>query len=169
MNMRKVPGLLLALGGGSAWSQSHPGAVFGACDPSVCGSRKAPVTGAPTVDQAKAYFYCDTELANGYLHLGADVKIQVALGARPFNILTDSTGIIDSERPIYNVRGSYTAYQCMNPASATPDQFPAGKNCNSSDVTNATGLCYRDSFADWRCVMAGQKTWPTPNHAPPAR
>jgi hypothetical protein len=161
--------LLLAFAGRAGWAESHPGAVFGARDPAVCASRKAPLKGAPTVDQAKAYFYCDTELANGYLYLVADVKVEVAPSARPFNILTDTTGIIDPKQPIYNIRGSYTAYQCWNPASATPGQFPPGKNCSSSEVSNATGMCYGDSFGDWHCVMAGQKTWPTPNHAPPGR
>jgi hypothetical protein len=169
MKMQSKMACLVVLSGTGVWAQSHPGAPFGARDPAVCASRKAPVKGAPTVDQAKAYFYCDTELANGYLYLVADVKVEVAPSARAFSILTDSTGIIDPKQPIYNIRGSYTAYQCVNPASATPGQFPAGKNCNSSDVTNATGMCYKDSFADWHCVMAGQRTWPSFNHAPPAR
>jgi hypothetical protein len=160
---------LMILGAPGVWAQSHPGAPFGARDPAVCASRKAPAKGAPSAEQAKAYFYCDTELSNGYLYLVADVKIEVAPSARPFNINTDSTGIIDPKQPIYNVRGSYTYYQCVNPASATPGQFPPGKNCNSSDVSNATGMCYKDSFGDWHCVMAGQKTWPSPNHAPPGR
>ena len=115
---------LAIFSGTGAWAQPHPGAPYGARDPSVCASRKAPVKGAPTIDQAKAYFYCDTELANGYLYLVADVKIEVAPGSRPFNILTDTTGIIDPKQPIYNIRGSYSFYQCVNPANATPGQFP---------------------------------------------
>jgi hypothetical protein len=169
MRVHTMLPLLLVLGGAGAFGQSHPGAVFGARDPSVCASRKAPVKGAPTIDQAKAYFYCDTEVSNGYLYLVANVKIEVAPSARAFNILTDTTGVIDPKYPIYNVRGSYTAYQCVNPAVATPGQFPPGKNCNSSDVANGTGMCYRDSFADWHCVMAGLRTVPTFNQAPPGR
>jgi hypothetical protein len=67
--------------------------------------------------------------------LVADVKVEVAPSARAFNILTDTTGIIDPKQPIYNIRGSYTAYQCWNLASATPGQFPPGKSCSSSNVT----------------------------------
>lgn len=169
MRTRSTVALLVFLTGTGVWAQSHPGTPFGARDPAICASRKTPAKGAPTVDQPKAYFYCDTELANGYLYLVADVKVEVAPSARAFNILTDTTGIIDPKQPIYNIRGSYTAYQCWNLASATPGQFPPGKSCSSSNVTNATGMCYRDSFADWHCVMAGQKSWPTPNHAPPGR
>jgi hypothetical protein len=167
--MRTKMAWLAIFSGTGAWAQPHPGAPYGARDPSVCASRKAPVKGAPTIDQAKAYFYCDTELANGYLYLVADVKIEVAPGSRPFNILTDTTGIIDPKQPIYNIRGSYSFYQCVNPAKCYSGTISARKNCNSSDVSNATGMCYRDSFADWHCVMAGQKTWPTQNHAPPGR
>jgi len=169
MRTQSTIALLLILAATGAWAQSHPGAPFGARDPAVCASRKAPAKGAPTAEQAKAYFYCDTELVNGHLYLVADVKIEVAPKARPFNINTDTTGIIDPSQPIYNVRGSYTFYQCINPAFATPGQFPAGKNCNTSDVTNATGMCYKDTFGDWHCVMLGQKTWPSQNHAPPGR
>lgn len=155
--------------GQPVWAQAHPGAAFGARDPAVCASRKAPVKGAPTVEQADAYFRCDNELVNGYLYLVTEVKIELSPSARAFNILTDSTGIIDPKQPIYNIRGNYAAYQCVNPASATPGQFPAGKNCNRSDVSNATGMCYKDTFADWHCVMAGQRSWPAPNQAPPGR
>jgi hypothetical protein len=169
MRTQSMVALLLVLSGTGVWAQTHPGTPFGARDPAVCASRKAPEKGAPTADQAKAYFYCDKELANGFLYLVADVKVEVAPSSRPFNILTDTTGIIDPKQPIYNIRGSYTTYQCWNLASANPGQFPPGKSCNSSNVTNATGMCYKDSFADWHCVMSGQRSLPVPNQAPPGR
>ena len=73
--------LLVVLSGTGGWAQSHPGAPFGARDPAACASRKAPAKGAPTVDQAKAYLFCDSELlvagtfggSGAYLYLIADV------------------------------------------------------------------------------------------------
>jgi hypothetical protein len=163
--------LLVVLSGTGVWAQTHPGAIFGTRDPAVCASRKAPAKGAPTVDQAKTYFRCDTELLNGILYLVADVKVEVAPNSRPFNIQTDTTGIIDPAQPIYNIRGSFTKFACMNPATGSgwppPDgQWPIGKNCTHSAVTNATGMCYKDSFADWHCVMMGQAAWPVPGQPP---
>jgi hypothetical protein len=151
----------------SVWAQAHPGTPFGARDPVVCASRKAPAKGAPTAAQANAYFRCDNELVNGFLYLVTEIKLEVAPSARAFNILTDTTGIIDPKQPIYNIRGSYAAYSCWNLASANPGQFPPGKSCSRSDVSNATGMCYKDTFGDWHCVMNGQHSWPAPNQAPP--
>jgi hypothetical protein len=160
MKTQTVSILLAVLSSGNSWAQTHPGALFGARDPAVCSARKAPAKGAPTVEQAKAYFRCDTELLNGILYLVTDVKIEVAPSARPFNILTDTTGIIDPKQPVYNIRGSFTKFNCMNPAAGSgwppPDgQWPIGKNCSRTDILNATGMCYKDSFTDWHCVMNG--------------
>jgi len=153
------------------WAQSHPGAIFGVRDPAVCPSRKAPAQGAPSVEQARTYFRCDTELLNGALYLVADVKIEVAPTPRPFNPLTDTTGIIDPRQPIYNIRGSFTKFACTSPSAgsgrSTRELRPAiGGNCNRSEVTNATGMCYRDTFADWHCAMGGQSSQPTPGQPP---
>jgi hypothetical protein len=163
MKTQTMSALLVVLSCTGAWAQSHPGAPYGARDPAVCGSRKAPAKGAPTIDQAKAYFFCDSELAvpgtfggnGGHLYLVSDVKLDVASSSRPFNILTDSTSAIDPAQPVYNIRGSYAKYQCMTPGSGGGGTYPFGKNCNRYDIPKATGMCYKDTFADWHCVFLG--------------
>ena len=146
MKIETIAALLVILSGTGIGAEPHPGAIFGARDPAVCASRKDPAKGAPSVSQATAYFSCDSELLNGYLYLVSDVKLQVAPSSRRFNILTDTTGIIDPKQPIWDIRGTYTKYQCNNPATGTPGEWPIGKNCNRSDVTNATGMCYQDTW-----------------------
>jgi hypothetical protein len=159
MKIQTLLTLLTVLGGSSAWAQTHPGAPFGARDPHVCASRKDPAKGGPTADQAKAYFLCDSEILvrfggnRSYLYLVAELKIEVAPNARPFNIVTDtgSNGAIDPQQPVYNIRGTYAYYQCVTPDSGGGGTYPIGKNCTRQDITKMSGLCYKDTFADWHC------------------
>jgi hypothetical protein len=112
------------------------------------------------VDQAKTYFYCDSERfyagtygGNGsYLYLVTDVKLDVASSARPYNALTDSTSAIDPKQPVYDIQGSYAQYQCMTPGSGGGGTYSIGKNCTRRDVSNAAGMCYKDTFLNWHCV-----------------
>jgi hypothetical protein len=163
--------LLMAFAGTSLWAQSHPGAEFGARDPAVCASRKSPAKGAPTVDQAKTYFSCDSEGFTPFvfggsgakLYLVTEVKIEVASSPRPFNILTDVDSAIDPKQPVYNIRGSYAGYWCKTPGAGGGGSYPIGKNCTRSAYSNAGGMCYKDTFADWHCILS---TGPPPSEIP---
>jgi hypothetical protein len=162
METRTFSALLMLLGGTSLWSQPHPGAQFGARDPAVCASRKAPAKGAPTVEQAKMYFTCGSELlvpqtfggSGAQLYLVTEVKLEVASSSRPFNILTDPDSAIDPAQPVYNIRGSYAQYQCGTPGAGGGGSYPIGKNCTRRVFSNAGGRCYKDTFADWHCVLS---------------
>jgi hypothetical protein len=111
------------------------GAKYGARDPMTCDSRKQPVHGAPSAEQAKMYFLCDAEHENvravemaNSLVLYSEVQLEVAPTPRPFNPRTDWMRDIDPKRPVYNVRGSFAKYQCSRPGSNGPASYPAGKN-----------------------------------------
>ena len=161
MKAQTMAALFLALTAAGAWAQSHPGAPYGARDPAVCASTKDPVKGAPTAEQAKAYFLCGMtgeKETGGYLYLISDLKIDVAASSRPYLAWTDSTPDIDPKQPVYSIRGSYAIYQCMHPGQGGGDSYPFGKNCNRTDAggnapLRATGICYKDAFADWHCFM----------------
>jgi hypothetical protein len=170
--------LMTFLGGTGVWAQSHSGAPYGARDPHVCGSTKDPVKGAPTAEQAKGYFLCGMtgeRQVGGYLYLESDVKIEVAASSRPYNSWTDSTPDIDPKQPVYSIRGAFSAYQCMLPGSGGGDSYPIGKNCNRTDAgggvpLRATGICYKDAFADWHCFMhATDAAKETPGQPAPAK
>jgi hypothetical protein len=157
---QKMLVLSVVLGSACSWGQARPGAIFGARDPAVCPSRKAPAKGAPTVDQAKAYFHCDNERVDpavyashgSQLWLVSELKLEVAPNSRPFNLTTDSTSDIDPKQPVYNIRGSYAQYQCMTPDAGGGGTYPIGKNCVRRDLSKVEGMCYKNTFADWHCV-----------------
>jgi hypothetical protein len=82
-------------------------------------SSTEPVKGAPTVEQAKAYFVCGVtgeKEAGGYLYLTSELTLEVAPGSRPYSAWTDSTPDIDPKQPVYSIRGSYVSYQCSHPS-----------------------------------------------------
>jgi len=175
MRTQTVLALVVVLGGTGAWAQSHPGALFGARDPAVCPSRKNPVKGAPTVEQAKAYFYCDSESmipgtmggSGDHLYLVTDVKMEVAPSSRPFNIQTDPANDIDPKQPVYNIRGSYALFSCSTPGAGGGGTYPIGKNCGRQDFAKAAGMCHKDTFGDWHCLFnfPGARQW-GPNDLP---
>lgn len=158
---------------GARAAQTHLGAPYGARDPDVCASTKSPASGAPTVAQAKAYFLCgptgEAE-GNGYLYLISELKMRVAGHSRPYNSWTDATPDIDPSQPVYSVSGSFVKYQCVRPGMGGGASYPIGKNCDrvasaSNTPFKATGICYKDAFADWHCKMlateltVAQTTW----------
>jgi hypothetical protein len=161
MKLQTIAALVVVLSGAGMGAESHPGAAFGARDPAICASRKDPGKGAPSAEQARTYFFCDSERmdagtygGNGsHLYLVTDVKIDVASRSRPFNPVTDTTSAIDPTQPVYNIRGSYAKYQCMTPGAGGGGTYPIGKNCNRYDLSNAVGMCYKDTFSDWHCVL----------------
>lgn len=128
--------------------------------PRTCPSRVEPRTGAISVEQAKMYFMCGREketdfygrLATNYLMLVSDLTIQVAPKPRPFNFSTDGRYLgIDTELPVYDIRGSFTTYFCSNRSS------DIGKNCLAHQNYIQQGICYRNTFGDWYCNMTGKR------------
>ena len=155
MNSRAILTLLLTAGGTAAFAQSGIGAKFGARDPRICKSQKEPARGAPTADQLKEYFICESEKTAGdsgsaqLLYLVSNVTLEVAKG-RPFNMLTDSWTDIDPSQTVYPVRGGFTGWQCSRLGSINGNP---GKNCTKTEQPHASGMCFKTTFSDWHCKM----------------
>lgn len=134
--------------------------------PRTCSSLVKPKKGKLTVEQAKMYFACDSELENinsvaGYsstLHLIDDLTLQISPRSRPsnstdlkFNFYHGSKSAgMDTDRPVYDIRGSFTGYTCFEIGRT----FSAGKNCDF-DRLSSTGICFLDTFGEWHCRMIG--------------
>src|SRR5258706_12797123 len=136
-------------------TQPGAGANYGARDPEACKSRKDPAKGAPTAEQARHYFACDSEreVAGAVprasrLYLVSDVVLEVAPVSRPFNIRTDTQTDIDPRQPVYNIRGSYAEYQCLHPESNGTGTNHKGRNGNRWANATASGVCYVGPLAD---------------------
>jgi hypothetical protein len=148
------------------------GAKYGTREPRACGSRKAPAHGAPSADQARQYVICELEHGDGErpLMLVTNVKVQVAPVSHPANpgtqVLTAAT--IDPRQPVWDIRGSFTSYQCTALASVMAgNDFARTHNCWVAEQPSASGYCWKDTFADWHCGMiSGAAKWKT-NVLPP--
>jgi hypothetical protein len=149
--------ILFAAGSPLVHAQQGVGKQYGSRDPQTCSMKKAPAAGAPTADQAKTYVTCYAEhISFGNLFLVSDVMVQVGKG-RPFNKTTDSMAGIDPAQPVFDIRGSFTGYQCepLGKMVGTTMYGPAaGKNCTAHDEPKAEGICYKDTFGDWHCLMS---------------
>ena len=135
--------------------------------PQECLSRSNPKKGAPNVTQVKMYLTCDNESSredgiSTSIYLIDDITVQIAPTSRRF-LNTDlvlsqnSTGYlsIDTDKPIYDIRGSYTSYSCSNGYFKK-----VGQNCKVERISGSTGICFLDSFSDWHCrlVRGSHKT-----------
>lgn len=60
----------------------------------------------------------------------------------------------DVRSRVYPIRGAFTSVVCMTRHDAgiygNPDT-----NCYEKDVTAAKGVCWKTSFGDWSCNLAG--------------
>jgi hypothetical protein len=140
--------------------------------PKTCPSRAEPKRGAPSVAQAKMYFTCESEREVGevgkgntpsYIRLTENLTIQVASKSRPANgtdlqynsTYSGSLGM-DTSKPVYDIRGSYDGYVCHDTTRSIRDRsiYPIGENCKVSHYTSA-GVCFRNTFGDWHCMMKG--------------
>lgn len=135
--------------------------------PQICKSRAEPKKGALSVEQAKKYFICDHERerdGTGFTNINSlnlidDLKIQVAPRSRRFNrndiVYSDEGGGVylpmDMDKPVYDIRGSYTSYSCMSGRMFTP-----GENCDVESFTDSKGICFQTTFGDWHCSMKGR-------------
>lgn len=130
------------------------GAQYGAREPATCKSR----TAAPNATTARQYLLCDMEGVDGFgnLLLYTDVTVQIA-APRAFIYNQDSSrSQIDVRAPVYDIRGAFKGYQCSKPILGG-GAYTATHNCNLYDQPQAAGSCYRDTFGDWHCLMAGSR------------
>jgi len=143
------------------------GAKYGTREPTSCTEMTAPANGALSAAQATQYLKCTTELESGQqLYLLEDVIVQVATKGRPYNPHNDSMPEIDTDQPIYAIRGSFVRYQCSRPDADIMQNV--GRNCSSVDQPNAAGNCWKTTFGDWRCTMNDLNVYRmTPGQAPP--
>jgi hypothetical protein len=137
--------------------------------PKTCPSRAEPKKGAPSVTQAKMYFTCESERQDGevgtgtttsYIRLTDNLTMQVASRSRPangtdlkYNSSYNGSLGMDTTQPIYDIRGSYDGYVCYD-TTRSSRLYPVGENCKVSRYTSA-GVCFRNTFGDWHCMMQG--------------
>jgi len=129
------------------------GRRYGTREPKTCASRRDPLNGAPSVEQAREYFICDIEAERvTSLALVTNVRLEIASG-RSFNAQTDSgrTGV-DPKQLIYDIRGSFTHFECRPPARGD-NAFSRTHNCSGFEEPAAQGSCYKNTFGDWHCTM----------------
>jgi hypothetical protein len=82
----------------------------------------------------------------------------------------------DLNQPAWDIRGSFTEYQCQTPPVAIPTydtvtDFARVHNCTAYDRPSATGFCYKSTFGDWHCSMRDgvhEIANPKPYQLPPA-
>jgi hypothetical protein len=130
------------------------GAQYGAREPATCTSRTAP----PNAETARKYLLCDMEGLDGFqnLLLLTDVTVQLA-APRAFIYAQDSSrSQIDVKAPVYDIRGKFKQFQCSKPILGG-GAYTATHNCNLYEQPQAAGSCYRDTFGDWHCTMAGNR------------
>lgn len=136
----------------------QPGAnKYGTRDPQTCDDTRAPRSGAITAALASKYVICDREgVRRQAMHVVENVKVQVG-GGRAYQPQSDqSYSDIDVTSPIYPLRGSLSAYQCVEvDANRAHSGYNLGRNCILFEERKATGSCYRTTFADWKCSMYG--------------
>jgi hypothetical protein len=113
-------------------AQQGAGAQFGSRDPYPCPSRKDPVKGAPTNEQARKIVLCDQEIitesisSGKLLYLVTGLTVEVAKG-RPFQMRTDAMSNIDPSQMVYPIRGGFTMWQC---SALSRYGTVKGHNCN---------------------------------------
>ena len=130
------------------------GAQYGAREPTVCASRKAP----PSASTVTQYVLCGMEGIDVLNDLVLLTNVTVQMGsARGYAYLQDSAkDKIDVRAPVVDIRGRFKIYQCGKPEMGG-GVFTATHNCVSYDQPVATGSCYKDTFGDWNCALVGNR------------
>ena len=130
-------------------------------------STKEPAQGPPSVAQAKKYVLCRIENEQGYhLYLVENLNLEIGKG-RPINtsyLGGDRMPDADPSQPVYPLRGSYDQYMC----TATAPNGNSGRNCSVLHYPEATGSCWKTTFGDWACSMAGSALNSTSKSGVPA-
>ena len=108
--------------------------------------------------QARQYVICDQESADPRsISLVTSLRVQVASAPLVRNQLLAVThpADLDPNQPVWNIRGSFTQYQCAQFASMTTmNAYSHTHNCTATDLPEAAGLCYKSTFGEWHCVMS---------------
>ena len=152
-----------------SFAQTGSGARFGTRDPRTCASFNA---NSPTPAQLKQYFICEMEHVTKSSSFGDSISLVTAVNlqfskSRPFNAMTDAWPSIDVGQPLYDVRGSYTWWNCFLPGDPKIATVPhQGKNCFKAVGETTKGMCFRDTFGDWHCKVCCTPTT-TKYEAPP--
>ncbi len=130
------------------------GAQYGAREPTTCSSRKA----TPTTANVKQYVLCGMEGVDIGNNLVLLTNVTVELGSpRAFLYQQDSgRNRIDVRAPVIDIRGGFKLYQCGKPITGGT-AFTATHNCVSYDQPTAAGSCFKDTFGDWNCTLAGNR------------
>jgi len=127
------------------------GAAYGTREPTMCASMTEPKKGPPSNSQALQYVKCTMEHESGSnLYLLQDVTVQVAPKGRPYNPRAPISNV-DTDSPIYDIRGSYVKFQCDKPDATI--LMNVGKSCTTYDQPKAEGICWKTTFGDWGCNM----------------
>jgi hypothetical protein len=130
--------------------------------PRSCPSRAEPKTGAITAQQAAQYVICHFERGESFVYNGglvmplvSDLKIEVAprpRRARGTDVEQAARfGIaVNTEQPVYDTRGSFAKYGCSRRTRVTLEN-----NCTLFARPNAQGICFKNNFNDWYCLLDG--------------
>ncbi|MBH0238884.1 hypothetical protein [Methylobrevis albus] len=139
----------------SASAAEGSGLAWGARDPTPCVALTQ--SEPPTAEQAAALVRCTGEIASdgGELTLMENLRVEVG-GPVPYVAMYDKYVMQDADArsDTYPIRGSFTWSVCKTRHDAAIYGNP-DLNCAESDVAAAQGLCWKTSFADWRCRMTG--------------
>jgi hypothetical protein len=131
-------------------AQPGSGKKFGARDPRTCADRTQPKGNTISAAKAKEYIECSEFFDTQNLYLNEEVFVQTG-SPRPYNMNNDiRVPNIDVRIPITPIRGHLKRYQC---GQVNDIKHNAGENCFIYEWQHAEGLCYKDSFGDWRCMM----------------
>jgi hypothetical protein len=139
--------------------------------PRTCASTSAPKSGRISAAQAMKYVACQAEgdrevKMSGTINFIDILNLEVAPKSRQVNIRDiENYPDIDTEKLIYNLRGSVVAYTCYG---LNGPIYQRGQNCTVSRVPKSTGKCSQNTFGDWRCSMStyspkSESKMPPPN------
>lgn len=124
---------------------------YGSREPTTCSNRKAPLT----AQTARQYAICDLEAYGANtLDLVGDVKVEVAPPRAYIHIQDSALDDIDVRQPVYAIRGSYTRYGCYSYPNLISG-VPRSTNCVKQQIASAQGRCWKNSFAEWHCLLQG--------------
>ena len=160
--------LVVGVIGIAANAQAQVGERYQTRDPQTCDSKQEPTSGPITAELAELYLRCNIEAESaGKLYLLENLSVQVGKGT-PFMELPGASRPFggDPDGLVYQIRGSMSRYQC-GPISDILEN--ASKNCNLYQESKATGMCFRDGFADWICTMRDPRSVDTFGVPPPPR
>jgi hypothetical protein len=138
-------------------------ATFGTREPATCPDRKGPL------DAQTAQKYVTCYLEGPYsdkMDLATNVVVQVSAPRTYIHGHDSALEGIDVRQRLYDIRGSYVQYSCLSFPNLAYG-WTKDRNCFKNTVTSATGRCWKDTFGDWHCILAGEGT-SEQHQAPPA-